>query len=88
MSNSPDSKDLPDDDHLREDIGAAGTSEAQSMPGDEDPDGTPAEFTGEHYTSGQLNAGQQVAGATPGGGAEPSRGQDLEEQQKDHGSSE
>ncbi len=87
MTNSADSEDLPDDDHLLEDIGATDTSETGSMPGDEDPEGTPAEFTGEHYTSGQLNAGTHVAGATPGGGREPSRGQDLEEQQKDAGSS-
>lgn len=49
-------EEIPDDEHLQEDVGAA------------EPEGEVGpEFSEEHYTSGQLNAGQQVPGLSPAG---------------------
>lgn len=56
MSQQPDDDGLPRDEHLRQDIDApeAGTESA-------------AEFDGEQYPSGLLNAGQRVPGLSPTG---------------------
>ena len=47
---------MPDDEHLRHDIGAP------------DPENdSAATFDGEHFTSSLLNAGQRVPGLSPDG---------------------
>lgn len=56
MSESPKESELPQDEHLREDINATGA-------GDE----SAAEFSEASFTSTLLNAGQRVPGLSPGG---------------------
>ena len=77
-------ENLPE--HLREDIGAP-TPEAASedehlredvnIPTEEN-DGGP-EFSEDHFTSGQLNAGQRVPGVSPAGEYAAGREKELEE---------
>jgi hypothetical protein len=55
MSQQP-SEDLPEDEHLRQDVGAPGTEQESA-----------AEFDDHTFTSGQLNAGQRVPGLSPQG---------------------
>ncbi|WAP51686.1 hypothetical protein OL239_18390 [Arthrobacter sp. ATA002] len=66
--------DLPQDDHLREDISLPAPpadnedehlADDVNLPEEEHPGGP--EFDERHYTAGQLNAGQQVAGLSPAG---------------------
>ena len=56
MSQQPDDEGLPRDEHLREDIGTQDPKKESA-----------AEFDGEHFTSGLLNAGQRVPGLSPDG---------------------
>ncbi len=75
-------ENLPE--HLREDIGApspAPESEEQHLQEDvnipqEENDGGP-EFSEDHFTSGQLNAGQEVPGVSPAGEFAKGREEEL-----------
>jgi hypothetical protein len=68
MGWTPHSFQLPQSEHLREDINLPQEPEAESA----------AEFTEETYTSTELNAGQQVPGLSPHG--EYRRGDNPEHQ--------
>lgn len=57
MGWTPESHQLPQSEHLREDINLPQEPEAESA----------AEFSEETYTSTELNAGQQVPGLSPHG---------------------
>ncbi|WDF34436.1 hypothetical protein PTW37_05885 [Arthrobacter agilis] len=57
MSWTPHPSELPQSEHLREDINLPEEPEAESA----------AEFSEEAYTSTELNAGQQVPGLSPQG---------------------
>ncbi|WP_323960247.1 hypothetical protein GC088_01970 [Arthrobacter sp. JZ12] len=77
-------ENLPE--HLREDIGEPtpeAVSEDQHLQQDvnipqEQNDGGP-EFSNDRYTSGQLNAGQQVPGVSPAGEYHKGRQEELED---------
>ena len=64
----PTAADASDDEHLREDV---------NIPTEEN-DGGP-EFSEDHFTSGQLNSGQQVPGLSPAGEYAARREEELEE---------
>lgn len=49
---APSSPEMPDDEHLREDVALASGEERKDS-------------ADNHYLPGQTNAGQQVAGLTP-----------------------
>ena len=85
MAKHKHSNDLPQDEHLREDIslpapepesGDNHLADDINLP-DEEPAGGP-EFDDRHYTAGQLNAGQQVAGLSPDGEYAKMRTEELE----------
>jgi len=68
MGWTPNADNLPQSEHLREDINLPGEPEA----------GSAAEFSEDTYTSTELNAGQQVPGLSPHG--EYGRGDNPEHQ--------
>ena len=79
------SSDLPQDEHLREDISLPAPepdnedehlADDINMPEEERLSGP--EFDERHYTAGQLNAGQQVAGLSPDGEYAEMRTEELE----------
>lgn len=86
MGHHRNDRNLPQDEHLREDISLptaenAGNEDEHlaediNLPREEE-DGGP-EFDGRHYTAGQLNAGQQVAGLSPNGEYAKTRQEELE----------
>lgn len=76
--------DLPQDEHLREDINLPATNadnEDEHLSGDINQpreEGVGPEFDDRHYTAGQLNAGQQAAGLSPNGEYAKMREEELE----------
>jgi hypothetical protein len=86
VSKSPSSSEMPSDPHLVGDISVP-AEDAESrgdhvredinMP-DEPNEGAP-EFSDNHFTSGQTNAGQQVPGLSPDGEYGEKRLDDLAE---------
>ena len=77
-------EDLPQDEHLREDINlpvANDDNEDEHLAEDINrppEEGVGPEFDDRHYTAGQLNAGQQVAGLSPNGEYAKMREEELE----------
>ncbi|WP_258063648.1 hypothetical protein [Arthrobacter sp. 9E18] len=76
---------MPQDEHLRDDINLPVTDTADNgnehlaedinLPRES---GVGPEFDDRHYTAGQLNAGQQVAGLSPSGEYAKMREEELE----------
>lgn len=80
-----DDNELPADEHLLDDISVPHEDLGQERDHLADdinrPDAeqvTGAEFDERHYTAGQLNAGQQVAGLSPDGEYARNREEELE----------
>lgn len=85
MGKRKNSNDLPQDEHLREDISLPAPepdgedghlADDINLPEEEHAGGP--EFDDRHYTAGQLNAGQQVAGLSPDGEYAKMRTEELE----------
>ncbi|MDN3483344.1 hypothetical protein QMA10_15620 [Arthrobacter sp. APC 3897] len=84
MGHHAKNEDLPQDEHLREDINlpvANDDNEDEHLAEDINrppEEGVGPEFDDRHYTAGQLNAGQQVAGLSPNGEYAKMREEELE----------
>ena len=80
-----DDNELPSDEHLlddisvpHEDLGGEDDHFAQDINRPEEDQMAGPEFDDRHYTAGQLNAGQQVAGLSPDGEYARNREEELE----------
>ncbi|WP_104055882.1 MULTISPECIES: hypothetical protein [unclassified Arthrobacter] len=85
MGHHRNAENMPQDEHLRDDINLPVTDTADNgnehlaedinLPRES---GVGPEFDDRHYTAGQLNAGQQVAGLSPSGEYAKMREEELE----------